>query len=45
MIVEGDEGSREVGKGYIGKFAIATGWLGRGLGFWVFGLFDSARTG
>ena len=45
MVVEGDEGSREAGKGYIGKFVIASGWVGGGLGGWVFGLFCSAGTG
>ena len=45
MVVEGEEGSREVGKGYIEKFVIATGRVGRGWGGWVFGFFCSARTG
>ena len=32
MIVEGDKGSRDAGKGYIGKFVIASRWVGEGLG-------------
>ena len=32
MVVEGEEGSREVGKGYIEKYVIATGRVGRGWG-------------
>ena len=43
--MEGEEGSREVGKGYIDKFVIATGRVERGRGGWVFGFFGSARTG
>ena len=44
MIVEGDKGSRDAGKGYIGKFVIASRWVGR-IGGWVSGLFCSARPG
>ena len=32
MIVEGDKVSRDTGKGYIGKFVIASRWVGEGLG-------------
>ena len=44
MVVEREEGSREVRKGYIEKFIIATGRVGRGWWGWVFGFFYSART-
>ena len=35
MIVEGDKGSRDAGKGYIGKFVIASRWVGEELGMGV----------
>ena len=31
MIEEVDKGSRDAGKGYIGKFVIASRWVGEGL--------------
>ena len=40
MVVKGDEGSREAG----GKFVIAFGWVGGGLGGWMFDLFCSVGT-
>ena len=45
MVAEGEEGSREVEKGYIEKFVIATGRVGRGWGGWEVGFCCSARTG
>ena len=32
MVEEGDEGSQEAGKGYIGKFVILSAWVGEDWG-------------